>query len=202
MYQFTKGQFSSTQSKYDELLVERSAMASEIRKLKERVKGLKVESDLERKTTEDFIGRLEITEKKYRSQRLDNEDLNRIKDERIKALLEENNNLTAALDRFAAKCMTGAIDSKDPLSKKIANVESICEEMKRDKRLVQKLEIAFRKMEEKFAYLKDEVANLREENGLYEKNLENLNKDYLILHGEKSQLEDGLSSEKNIQEIK
>ena len=202
MYQFTKTQSTATQEKLEELLTEKSAFDCEVRLLKDRIKALKTEADLERSNADGMVFRLEASEKKYRSQRLDNEDLNRLKDERIKALIEENNNLASSLQKIAAKCLAGSLGANDSLSKKVSNVEAICEELKRDKRLVQKFESAFKKIEDKIAHLQEEVERLRGENDTQKQDYATLKKEYYLLLQRKTELEDQLDREQSLQTIK
>lgn len=163
MYQYTKSQLEASQKLSDETQLDSRSHLAELKSLRDRVTALKKESDLEKRSTESMVLRVNLSEKKLRQVSFENAEVNKIKDERIKALIEQNNLLTTTIDKFSARMLGNSISDSDshPLSKRVAEVKAICEEMKRDKRVVEKLEIAFKKMEDKLEAYKEEISHLR-----------------------------------------
>lgn len=187
IYQNMKIDLEGSRRRATELQIDSQAAAAEVRTLKERVKALKTEADLEKRTSESVLLRIELAEKKLRNTVLENAEVNRIKDDRIKALIEENNLLSITIDKFSSRLMHGGVSDagQQPLPKRISEVQAICEEMKRDRRTVEKLELAFKKMEEKLEAYRSEAVDLRTKNdGLLEQT-KILERDLKIITAEK-----------------
>jgi len=190
-----KADLRNSQHRADEGLAEYASAQSEIKVLQERIKALKNEAELERKTTEGLLNRLDVADKKVRGLTLENQDINKIKDERIKALIEENNTLSTTIEKFAARCIGAGAQETGNLSKKVAEVEAICAELRKDKRTVEKLEAAFKKLEEKLSGYKDEAVVLRGARADLENTVNALTRDNNNLKAEKLDLEQAIAKQ-------
>lgn len=162
-----------------------------MRTLRERIKALKTEADLERRTAEGEQLRVELAEKKLRNSVLEHAEVGRLKDDRIKALIEENNLLSLTIDKFSARVFNGAVSDSGqvPFQKRVAEVQAICEEMKRDRRAVEKLELASKKLEEKMDLYRTEAIDLRAKNEGLAEQIKILERDQKLIIAERMDLE-------------
>lgn len=204
MYQYTKSQLEASQKQSEDAQIDATSHLAELKSLRDRVKALKTEADLEKRNSESMVLRVNMSEKKIRHVTYENTEMNRIKDDRIKALIEQNNLLTTTIDKFSARMLGSSISDSGshPLSKRVAEVKAICEEMKRDKRVVDKLEDAFKKMEEKLNAYKEEVSQLRSktEELELENNMEL--REIKVLRGDKLDLEQQLTVKTDLYQVR
>lgn len=193
-YQRTKADFEAARRKAEEFQVEKQAGAAESRALRERVKALRNEADIERRATENAEIRIELAEKKLRNTVLENAEVSRMKDDRIKALIEENNLLSLTIDKVAARALhgTAASSDKQPLQKRVAEVQAICEELKRDSRAVEKLDAAFKKLEDKVDVYRAETIDLRSRNESLNEQIKLLERDLKLAVAGKAEAEQAL----------
>lgn len=161
LYQKVKKDLHQLQTVSNQTGREEQYWLKENQALQKRVDNLVTELGLQRKTTDEVYKRLELAERRYQHLSLEHSESSSLKDQRTKALIEDNNNLSATIQKFTARCLASSVPESQSLAKKINNVEIICAEMKRDKKLIEKLETAFKSLEDKQTALRDEAISLR-----------------------------------------
>jgi hypothetical protein len=135
--------------------------AAEIKRLQDRCVQAQRAVEEEKGFSDTAQSKLDMNQKRLRNIIVTDEELLQAKDERIKALMEENVNLATTIEKFINRAVNAHYPESDYINKQVATIESICLEMKKDTRVVDRFETAFHGLEEKLRNQKNEIVDLK-----------------------------------------